>query len=136
MADCKTETVLNGLRKHQKEIPTSLHYDAKGSKIYEEITRLDSYYLFNAERELFEENAMDIANAIIPGSLFVELGCGNACKTTTLLNAIKNVHGRLCNWFFHFFSYSLYFFSTGFFCFHRLLNVIFYGVMQMSICWN
>eukprot|EP01018_Ginkgo_biloba_P029337 Gb_06300 [translate_table: standard] len=88
------EMVLNRLRKHPKEIPLSLLYDKQGSEIYEEITRLPHYYLFNAEIKLFEENALDIVRSVLPGSLFVELGCGNASKTVFLLNAIQSYHGR------------------------------------------
>ena len=47
---------------------------------------------------------MDIADSIIPGSLLVELGCGTALKTASLLNAIKEVHGRLYK--FHFKNYN------------------------------
>ena len=93
-ADRKSETVLKGLWKQEKEIPFSLLYDMKGSQIYEEITYLEEYYLFNVEFELFKENALHIADSIIPGSLLMELGCGAALKTTSLLNAIKEVHGR------------------------------------------
>ena len=72
-ADRKSETVLKGLRKQQKEIPFSLLYDMKGSQIYEEITHLEEYYLFNAEFELFKENALHIADSIIPASSFDKL---------------------------------------------------------------
>ncbi|GLJ39975.1 hypothetical protein SUGI_0817810 [Cryptomeria japonica] len=86
--------VLNGLRKQQREIHFSFLYDTQGSQIYEEITCLKEYYLFNAELQLFKDKAVEIAKAITPGSLFVELGCGNALKTASLLSAIQHVHGR------------------------------------------
>eukprot|EP01018_Ginkgo_biloba_P029340 Gb_06303 [translate_table: standard] len=88
------EMILNTLGKHPKEIPLSLLYDKQGSEIYEEITRLPDYYLFNAEIKLFAENGLDIVRSILPGSLFVELGCGNASKTVFLLDAIQSYHGR------------------------------------------
>uniref|UniRef100_A0A0D6QRR4 Sulfatase-modifying factor enzyme domain-containing protein n=1 Tax=Araucaria cunninghamii TaxID=56994 RepID=A0A0D6QRR4_ARACU len=88
------QMVLQGLRKEQKEIPFSLLYDTKGSQIYKAITELPEYYLYRSELELLKENAVDIAKAIIPGSLFVELGCGSASKTSALLSAIQVVHGR------------------------------------------
>eukprot|EP01018_Ginkgo_biloba_P029353 Gb_07692 [translate_table: standard] len=55
---------------------------------------LEEYYVFNAEIQLLQQNAMDIARIITPGSLFVELGCGSARKITLLLNAIRAYHGR------------------------------------------
>ncbi|KAH9306444.1 hypothetical protein KI387_010848 [Taxus chinensis] len=86
--------VLNGLRKKMKEIPSSFLYDTQGSLIFEEITCLQEYYVFNADLELIKENAREIAEAISPETLFVELGCGTARKTASLLSAIQHVHGR------------------------------------------
>ncbi|KAH9315723.1 hypothetical protein KI387_024350 [Taxus chinensis] len=88
------QTVVKGLSKQEKEIPFTLLYDKQGSLIYEEITCLQQYYLFNAELQLFKENAREIAEAISPQTVFVELGCGSARKTASLLSAIQHVHGR------------------------------------------
>eukprot|EP00249_Psilotum_nudum_P030628 c43427_g1_i1 orf=292-2445(+) len=87
--------VLTGLRKTSKDLPASILYDKKGSQIYEEITKVEEYYLFAAELSLLKENADRIAKAIAPGSLVVELGCGTACKTAHILNAIQSHHDRL-----------------------------------------
>eukprot|EP01018_Ginkgo_biloba_P029347 Gb_35490 [translate_table: standard] len=76
------------------ELPFSFLYDKRGSEIFEEINLLEEYYVFNAEIQLLQQNAMDIARSITPGSLFVELGCGSARKITLLLNAIRAYHGR------------------------------------------
>ncbi|GLJ39980.1 hypothetical protein SUGI_0817940 [Cryptomeria japonica] len=88
------QMVLNGLRKQQKEIKLSLLYDSHGSEIFEEITSLQEYYLFNEEVQLLKDKAVEIAEAITPGSLVVELGCRDARKTAPLLSAIQHVHGR------------------------------------------
>eukprot|EP01018_Ginkgo_biloba_P029349 Gb_35491 [translate_table: standard] len=88
------EKVLNGLRKRPMELPFTFLYDKRGSEICEEINLLEEYYVFNAEIQLLQQNAMDIARSITPGSLFVELGCGSARKITLLLNAIRTYRGR------------------------------------------
>ena len=82
------------LNRQAKEIQSSFLYDTQGSNLFEELTILEEYYLYKADLELLEKNPMDIAEAILPGSLFVELGCGCAKKTATLVNAIQRVHGR------------------------------------------
>eukprot|EP01018_Ginkgo_biloba_P029345 Gb_20906 [translate_table: standard] len=72
------EKVLNGHRKRPMELPSTFLYNKRGSEIFEEINLLQDYYVFNAEIQLFQQNAMDIAKSITPESLFVELGCGSA----------------------------------------------------------
>ena len=37
------EEIINGLNKHQKELPTKLFYDEKGSILFDEITHLEEY---------------------------------------------------------------------------------------------
>lgn len=41
-----------GLCCQPKELPSKLFYDARGSELFEEITRLPEYYLTRAERTL------------------------------------------------------------------------------------
>eukprot|EP01018_Ginkgo_biloba_P029346 Gb_20904 [translate_table: standard] len=88
------EKVLSRLRKRPMDLPSSFLYDKRGSEIFEEINLFEEYYVFNAEIQLLQQNAMDIARSITPGSLFVELGCGSARKITLLVNAIRAYHGR------------------------------------------
>lgn len=64
----------------QKRLPTSLFYDAQGLKLFEEITFLKEYYLTNAEIEVLESHASDIASLIPAGSQMIELGSGYACS--------------------------------------------------------
>lgn len=60
----------------EKTLPTLLMYDEAGLKLFEEITYLDEYYLTNAEIELLERNADDMAAGIESGSILLELGSG------------------------------------------------------------
>lgn len=87
-----------GLLLSPKHIPCGYLYDDKGSQLYEEITKLDEYYPFKAEKDLLNRHATEIVSSIPAGSILVELGCGTAEKTSVLLHALiardgaSNVH--------------------------------------------
>lgn len=60
----------------RKSIPTVVLYDAKGLKLFEEITYLDEYYLTDAEIEILSMNARDVVSRIPENAQLVELGSG------------------------------------------------------------
>lgn len=60
----------------EKKLPTLLLYDEAGLRLFEKITYLDEYYLTNAEIEVLETYADQIAQRIQSGSVLVELGSG------------------------------------------------------------
>ena len=70
----------------QKELPPTYFYDAAGSALFDEITRLPEYYLTRAERRLLERHAPDIVRRARPRA-FAELGSGTSSKTRILLDA-------------------------------------------------
>lgn len=88
--------VLAGLRKslQQKEIPCSLLYDDRGSKLYEEITELEEYYPFRVEELRLKHHCDEIAEVIPDESVIVELGCGTARKSSIVLTAVQKLFGR------------------------------------------
>ena len=61
-------------------------YDDLGSRLFEEITELPTYFLTRVERGLLEAHAGEIADGLGCGSL-AELGSGSAKKTRLLLAA-------------------------------------------------
>ena len=61
-------------------------YDARGSELFDEITRLPEYYPTRAERALLELHAPLLAAT--GASSLVELGSGTSDKTTVLLDAL------------------------------------------------
>ncbi|RAL65599.1 hypothetical protein DID88_005271 [Monilinia fructigena] len=71
-----------------KSLPTLLLYDERGLQIYEEITYLPEYYLTNAEIDVLERSAENIAASIPSNSMVVELGSGNLRKVSILLRAL------------------------------------------------
>jgi len=83
--------VVKGLSSSPKCIPSKYLYDKTGSSLYEEITQLKEYYLWEAELELFKKNAQVIVSSckLSPASTIsiVELGAGDGSKTRVLLEA-------------------------------------------------
>lgn len=77
-----------GLLLSPKHIPCGYLYDDKGSQLYDEITKLDEYYPFKAEKDLLNQHATEIVSSVPAGSILVELGCGTAEKTSVLLHAL------------------------------------------------
>jgi L-histidine N-alpha-methyltransferase len=76
-----------GLRGTPKELPAVWLYDERGSRLFDEITRLPEYYLTDAEREILEERSDEIAERT-GGRTLVELGAGTSEKTLLLLDAL------------------------------------------------
>lgn len=82
--------VLHGLTRIPKELPPKWFYDARGSELFEEITRLPEYYPTRAEREILIARAASIAAATGAKTL-VELGSGSSDKTRHLLEALPDL---------------------------------------------
>ncbi|MFF3837563.1 L-histidine N(alpha)-methyltransferase [Streptomyces sp. NPDC001930] len=85
-ADLRAD-VLHGLNRSPKELPPKWFYDARGSELFEEITRLPEYYPTRAEREILKARAPEIAAATGARTL-VELGSGSSEKTRFLIDAL------------------------------------------------
>lgn len=79
--------VLHGLTHTPKALPPKWFYDARGSELFEEITRLPEYYPTRAEREILLERAREIASESGARTL-VELGSGSSEKTRHLIEAM------------------------------------------------
>lgn len=82
------EDARRGLTSHRKTLPPTYFYDARGSALFERITRTPEYYLTRAERSLLEREAHAIAR-LAPSRALVELGAGSASKTALLIRALR-----------------------------------------------
>ena len=78
-----------GLTATPKTLPPKYFYDARGSELFDEITRLPEYYLTRAETAILEQRAGEIAGLSRCESL-VELGSGTSAKTRLLLRALRD----------------------------------------------
>jgi len=76
-----------GLSSTPKTLPSKYFYDARGSHLFEMITRLPEYYLTRSETEILEREAGRFVEATRPRAL-VEFGSGAARKTRLLLDAM------------------------------------------------
>jgi L-histidine Nalpha-methyltransferase len=84
--------VAEGLRADPKRLSPVWFYDARGSALFDEITRLPEYYPTRAERSLLLRHAAEIVDAADPDTL-VELGSGTSEKTRLLLDAMTTRSG-------------------------------------------
>jgi dimethylhistidine N-methyltransferase/ergothioneine biosynthesis protein EgtC len=80
--------VRRGLTSTPKSLPPKWFYDADGSELFEQITRLPEYYPTRAEREILDARADEIAG-ITGAHTLVELGSGSSEKTRLLLDALR-----------------------------------------------
>ncbi|GGS70936.1 histidine N-alpha-methyltransferase [Planobispora rosea] len=76
-----------GLTATPKQLPPKWFYDATGSELFTQITRLPEYYPTRRELAILRERAADIAAACGADTL-VELGSGTSEKTVLLLDAL------------------------------------------------
>lgn len=83
------DDVLNGLAQQPSAIPARWLYDERGSELFDQITRLPSYYPTRTETALLETQMPDIAARIGAGRAVVEFGAGSLTKTPILLQAIE-----------------------------------------------
>ncbi|KAG4065237.1 hypothetical protein HA402_012679 [Bradysia odoriphaga] len=92
-----TDMILKSLNqpKGQKSIASFLLYDELGLQIFDEITRLEEYYLTNAERSILQDHADELASRVNSGTIIVELGSGSLTKTQLILRAMERNKKRV-----------------------------------------
>lgn len=84
--------VIEGLQSRPKTIPCRFLYDARGSELFEQITRLPEYYLTRTEIALLETYAGDIAALAGEGHALIEFGSGSSRKTEILIAAMPDLN--------------------------------------------
>jgi len=83
------DDVLAGLGAPVPAIPARWLYDRRGSELFDEITRLPSYYPTRTETAIFHSIMDEIAARVPKGAAVVEFGAGSQTKTPILLEAIS-----------------------------------------------
>ncbi|MBE7218870.1 MAG: L-histidine N(alpha)-methyltransferase [Caulobacteraceae bacterium] len=83
------EALLAGLSRPRKAIPPRFLYDARGSELFEAITRLPEYYPTRAELEILDRHAGEMGEGIGPGAVLIEFGAGSARKAQALLKGLQ-----------------------------------------------
>lgn len=80
--------VLVGFSAEAKYLPCKYFYDTEGSRLFEQITDLEEYYLTGCEYEILWQAGPDIASLISAEPFeIVELGAGDGRKTRLLISA-------------------------------------------------
>lgn len=92
MHDSFREDVLAGLALPNKSIPAKYLYNARGSKIFEDICDVAEYYPTRTEQIILLENAASIAQAIGPDAALIEPGSGSGEKAIDLLATLDAPH--------------------------------------------
>jgi L-histidine Nalpha-methyltransferase len=87
------DATVNGLHADPKKLPTLWLYDERGSRLYEETTRLPDYYLPRCEREILRAHAKAIASRTRARTL-IALGAGSATTSRLILDAL-DVRGTI-----------------------------------------
>lgn len=82
------DDVLAGLAAPVAAVPARWLYDRRGSELFDEITRLPSYYPTRTETAIFKSSMSEIAARVPKGAVVVEFGAGSQTKTPFLLDAI------------------------------------------------
>jgi len=87
------EEILEGLSKTQKELPSKLFYDKKGSSLFDEICNLEEYYLTRTETSIMTDNIDEICSVLGDNCVLIELGSGSSKKIRLLLSGLKTPAG-------------------------------------------
>src|ERR1043166_3317726 len=77
--------VIEGLSQPAKQLPPKYFYDAAGSELFEQITRLPEYYPTRTELSILRDYVQAIAAVIPQGAALVEFGAGATTKVRLLL---------------------------------------------------
>src|SRR5262245_49431145 len=80
--------VLAGLSRQQKRLPAKYFYDAIGSRLFDEITELDEYYLTRSELDIMRRHAAEMADRCGAKCLLIEFGAGSLLKVRLLLDRL------------------------------------------------
>lgn len=81
---------LAGLAMTPRRLPSKYFYDARGSRLFEDITHQPEYYLTRVEIALLDACIAQIAAAVGPCAHVVEYGSGSGRKTEQLLGGLRD----------------------------------------------
>ncbi|MBA2608752.1 MAG: L-histidine N(alpha)-methyltransferase [Actinobacteria bacterium] len=87
LVDGLRAAVVAGLSSTPKTLPAVYLYDARGSELFDQITRVAEYYPTRAERQILGTYSADIA-AASQAEVLAELGSGTCEKSRILIRAL------------------------------------------------
>ncbi|MDE2593035.1 MAG: L-histidine N(alpha)-methyltransferase [Burkholderiales bacterium] len=84
--------IIDGLMQIPARISPKYFYDAKGSALFEDITRLQAYYPTRTEHGIMIAKGREMAREIGEQRTLIELGAGNCQKARALCELIRPSH--------------------------------------------
>jgi L-histidine N-alpha-methyltransferase len=90
-SDSFADHVIAGLGDQPKWLSAKYFYDAAGSDLFEEITRLPEYYPTRTELKILEANAPAMSAYIPLAAALVEFGTGSTKKARILIEAAPQI---------------------------------------------
>lgn len=84
--------IIDGLMQTPARISPKYFYDAKGSALFEDITRLQAYYPTRTEHRIMVAKGREMAHEIGAQRTLIELGAGNCQKARALCELIRPTH--------------------------------------------
>jgi L-histidine Nalpha-methyltransferase len=90
-SDSFADHVINGLSDNPKWLSAKYFYDAAGSDLFEQITRLPEYYPTRTELGILERHAGAMSAHIPLAAALVEFGTGSTKKARILMNAAPQI---------------------------------------------
>jgi dimethylhistidine N-methyltransferase len=84
-ASAFADDVIEDLSQHPKRLSPKYFYDAAGSELFEQITRLPEYYPTRTELGILRDRGSAISAIIPDGAALVEFGAGATTKVRLLL---------------------------------------------------
>jgi L-histidine Nalpha-methyltransferase len=89
------QDALAGLRRTPKELPCKYLYDQRGSQLFEQICRLEEYYLTRVELDILHRHSEEIARLAGPNARLIEPGAGTLEKAAVLLDRLEQPAGYI-----------------------------------------
>jgi len=87
--DAFCDEILAGLSERPKRIAPKFFYDEAGCRLFDEICRLDEYYLTRTEIGILRKHVTEICALFGPECRLVEFGSGSNVKTQILLDHLR-----------------------------------------------
>ncbi|MGE5424063.1 MAG: L-histidine N(alpha)-methyltransferase, partial [Syntrophothermus sp.] len=78
--------IIEGLTSYPRYIDPKFFYDEGGAWLFQQITRLEEYYLSRTEKSILKTHATQIVREM-PGNNIVEIASGDCTKISILFNA-------------------------------------------------
>lgn len=93
MEETFAREILDGLTSNPKRLPSKYFYDKEGDRLFQEIMKLDEYYLTSCEHEILSTHKETIRRLMTEGGRhfnLIEFGAGDGYKTRILLRHFLN----------------------------------------------